>query len=163
MKYKILVFILFAIIQIGCEETLDIEPESSLTFKNALNTPKDFESALNATDYAVKYMICNYTGEDPGNQVQKGWYTDEVQQGTYLEILQNNSPEYILNLNWKPFYDAIACANVVLHHAEGSGISKERSNIYRGQAYFYKALAYLELLHTWGDCILDFQRFDTTI
>ena len=29
MKYKILVFILFAIIQIGCEETLDIEPESS--------------------------------------------------------------------------------------------------------------------------------------
>ena len=54
MKYKILVFILFAIIQIGCEETLDIEPESSLTFKNALNTPKDFESALNATDYAVK-------------------------------------------------------------------------------------------------------------
>ena len=154
MKYKILVFILFAIIQIGCEETLDIEPESSLTFKNALNTPKDFESALNATDHAVKYMICNYTGEDPGNQVQKGWYTDEVQQGTYLEMLQNNSPEYILNLNWKPFYDAIACANVVLHHAEGSGISKERSNIYRGQAYFYKALAYLELLHTWGDCIL---------
>lgn len=62
MKYKILVFILFIIIQIGCEETLDIEPESSLTFKNALNTPKDFESALNATDHAVKYMICQLHG-----------------------------------------------------------------------------------------------------
>ena len=93
------------------------------------------------TDHAVKYMICNYTGEDLGNQVQKGWYTDEVQQGAYLEMLQNNSPEYILNLNWKPFYDAIACANVVLHHAEEAVFPKKEVIFIRGQACFYKALA----------------------
>ena len=42
MKYKILVFILFIIIQIGCEETLDIEPGEFFDIKNALNTPKGF-------------------------------------------------------------------------------------------------------------------------
>ena len=39
---------------VGCEDSLNVTPENSLTYENGLTTSQDFESILNGVDRALK-------------------------------------------------------------------------------------------------------------
>ena len=56
--------------------------------------------------------------------------------------------------SWESYYLVIASANVVLHFIDRLSIPEHRKDYYKGSAYFYKALAYLDLVRLWGDCVL---------
>lgn len=147
MNLKIYCISLLLLSATGCKKMLDISPENSLTFKNALQTQKDLESALGAAgQYVVQMSSWNF-----GMQPQKGEYADELQYYMPERML---SPEYIPFDNWDHIYKIIAQSNIVLHFINQIEMPQARADYYTGQAYFYKALAYFELIRKFGDVVL---------
>lgn len=144
MKNSISMVLLFFLVAFtGCERLIDITPENSLTFRNGLETETDINSALAAAgQYALSIPLFGVT--------QNGLFADEVNQsGGWEPTIEN-----IQELSWNAQYTLIAQANVVLHFIDQVDISDERKNLYKGQALFYKALAYYDLITRFGDCVL---------
>ena len=140
----------------GCEDALTVKPENSLTYENGLSTPKDFESFINGIDKALKTVT--YMNE-PNLQIKKGVYVDEYYDDSEMEWAQtlsypSSELSYWNTRSWQMYYEPIASANVVLTYADAADLSSERRDLYKGQAWFYKALLYLEIIHQWGDCML---------
>ncbi len=147
MTLRIYIIFLLLVSVTGCRKALDILPENSLTFKNALQSEKDLESALGAAgQYILRMSSWNFA-----MQPVKGEYADETQYYMPDRIL---SPEYIPFDNWDHIYKIIAQSNIVLHSIGNIDILQQRKDYYAGQAYFYKALAYFELIRKFGDVVL---------
>lgn len=152
MKCKIISFLLVLMgTLVSCEDTLDVSPQNSLTFKNALETEKDLEGALSGAGNYVRDMA----NMNSSCQITKGVYMDNDLYGNYTSE-RTLAPDggVIDGDGWRRFYMIIVQSNVVLHFADQIKMTDARRKIYTGQAYFYKAFAYLELLRRWGDCIL---------
>jgi hypothetical protein len=146
MRLKIFVYLIL-ISGVGCKKALDITPENSLTFKNALQSQKDLEAALGAAgQYVLRMSNWNFS-----LQPSKGEYADELQ---YYTPERELSPEYIPYDNWDHIYKIIAQSNIVLHFIKEVEMPQNRNDYYRGQAYFYKALAYFELIRKFGDVVV---------
>ena len=135
---------------ISCEDALDLTPENSLTFRNALETEKDLEGVLSGVGYYMRQLAINGTC-----QLMKGAYMDfdPHEQFTSERTLAPDGGE-VDGMGWGRFYDVITQANVVLHFADQVKMTDARRKVYKGQAYFYKGLMYLELLRRWGDVIM---------
>lgn len=85
-------------------------------------------------------------------QVEKGAYADEVDEsrrGARMLELEAGTADL-----WEPWYQVIMGAQNVLDYVDVVDMSGERRDFYKGQAYFFKALAYFDLVRRWGDCIL---------
>lgn len=147
MKYKVIVFLWCLVVSGGCKDALDIKPENNTTFAN-IDSEKDIESLLGGTGQLVRTMAYwNMT-----SAVVRGAYADEV-NFSYKNVRQLDPSEVVVG-QWIPFYNVIASANVVLSFIDQVPMTQERKDFYTGTACFYKALAYLELLRRWGDCVL---------
>lgn len=156
-KIQYFVIMLFGLCLLcGCEDALTVKPENSLTYENGLSTPKDFESFINGVDKALK--VLTYTNE-PNLQIKKGVYVDDYYDDSEMEWSQtlsfpSSELSYWNTRSWQIYYQPIANANVVLAYADVADLSSEERNLYKGQAWFYKALLYLEIIRQWGDCML---------
>lgn len=145
MKWCILIIVFF--IFLGCSEQLRVEPENSLTFGN-ITKEKDVEALVYGVGACVRDMVC----WNALLQVEKGAYADEVDEsrrGARMLDLEAGTADL-----WGPWYQVIMSAQTVLDYVDVVDMHKERRNFYRGQAYFFKALAYFDLIRRWGDCIL---------
>ncbi len=147
VRVKLTVFILI-FLATGCSKLLDMKPENSLTFANALETPRDFEAALQGAGQYLKDEV----QREHIRQPIKGEYADDELPGGFPH--RNLSPEYIEDGRWDQHYGIIAQANIVLHFADQADMTDAQKSLYKGQAYFYKALAYFELIRQYGDCVL---------
>ena len=142
---------------VGCDDALTIRPENSLTYENGLTTAQDFESLLNRID---QLFHANYSKDHATmNPWRKGeyandWLTDnEAVNGARTM----DYPSEYVTMNkgtWTGYYRCIVAANIVTTYLDNADLSKEQRDLYRGQALFYKALSYFDIIHRWGDCIL---------
>ena len=141
---------------LGCTDALTVTPENSLPYENGLTTPQDFESLLNRIDQMMylPYGI-NYETQ---NAWYKGEYADEWNEDS--EAVKGartmDYPSEFLSMNkgnWDWFYRCVVAANIVLTYVEYVDLSDELRKFYRGQALYYKAYAYLQIIRTWGDCM----------
>ena len=131
----------------GCTDQLRVEPENSLTFGN-ITKEKDVEALVYGVGAGVRDMVC----WNALLQVEKGAYADEVDEsrrGARMLELEAGTADL-----WEPWYQVIMGAQTVLEHVDVVEMPGERRQFYRGQAYFFKALAYFDLIRRWGDCIL---------
>lgn len=146
MRNIILLF-LSACCFLACDDLLDLNPENSLTFKNAFETEKDIESALRATEWRLR--------ESGGGIIRhaslRGYYSDNVKSSPLL--LQDFGYAYFTGY-WENSYDIISSANVVLPFLDKVEMTQERRDFYRGEALFFKAFAYLQLIRCFGNCVL---------
>lgn len=137
----------------GCEEQLEVLPENSLTLNNALTTPQDFESAIWGVEQILRTSGIQ---NDPLRQELKGYYADIIDD--YNIALKNNyNSVEIVSYNtqhWQDYYRGIAAANTVLNRVDDAPLSKDRRNLYKGQALFFKAIFYYKIIQRWGDCML---------
>lgn len=132
---------------LSCSDELDMTPENSITFKNGLETEHDVESALNSTQSIVRgslsdQLVCSMW--------VRGIYADTTQYTLTRNLRYTEMP----SASWESYYTLIASANVVLNFVDDLSIPEGRKDYYKGSAYFYKALAYLDLIRLWGDCVL---------
>ena len=156
MKKIELLFIVLLGICYGCEDALNIKPENSLTYENGLTTPKDFESMLNGVNENIQLNM----SKSPVGQshVSKGEYADEWNENGsigWCRALNYPSEAFGNNMaSWAFYYQGIVSSNIILNYADIADLSKEYRTLYKGQAWFYKALCYFEIIRRWGDCIL---------
>ena len=130
----------------ACEDLLKVTPENSVTFENAFQTEKDIVSALNATEQLVRSWIKGYTHWP----CQNGEYSDYYPEVGFATL----NPTHLPETQWIFIYQIIASANVSLPYIDQVEMSQVRKDFYKGQIYFFKAFTYLQLIRTWGDCIL---------
>lgn len=147
MYRKIFYPLAIALIFLGCKDALDITPENSLTFKNALKTPNSFEAALRGADQYLKTAV----REEHLGQAYKGELGIDLSSSLPSRKLDK---QVVVTGKWTLYYNTIAQANIVLKFVDKADMSTERKNVYKGQAYFYKAIAYFELIRQYGDCVL---------
>lgn len=147
---KILLSILTASLISSC--SLDVTPESAVTFDNFFKTEQDYERIVYQIHWNLKLLIENQPHEIAGVVAD---YTS-----TYSEVKYMKSHEYRRYAtsgisSWKRFYDIIYLSNVIIENAYlAEGLDQDVINHYVGQAHFFKGLAYLYISRRWGEAIV---------
>ena len=141
-----LIILLLCCCFMACDDLLDMNPENSVTFKNAYETENDIEAAVRLCAQKLR--------ESHGSRNEyMGHYADSVASET-LFAERNLDPAQFRSGYWTSWYELIGAANVVLHYTDQINVSQERKNFYKGQGHFYRAIAYWRLVQTWGDCVI---------
>ncbi|MDO4771514.1 RagB/SusD family nutrient uptake outer membrane protein [Porphyromonas sp.] len=128
--------------------SLDVIPENALTYTNAFLTERD----LNTTTTNIHLHLSKLPELSTAYDV--GTLADEITEG---KDFREWSPIAVTrrNVNWKPHYDAIYTANLLLDNIyRTEGISDERRNYHRGQALFAKGFCYFSLSQHFGTAVV---------
>lgn len=145
-------YILIAIFVLGlcpaCEDALIMNPEDSVTFKNAFLNEREIEIGLLTLESSARANL----GMNIGQPSLYGAYSDYHSSSDAALLLENRPVSYLAD--WSGMYGVIAMANVPLPYIDKVDMPQERRDFYKGQIYFTKALAYFELGRRWGDCVL---------
>lgn len=128
---------------------LDLIPENAITYTNAFTTEKE----LNTTTASIHFYLFQ-TMENFFTLQQVGEVCDERPWG--MDV-RNWSPKAVIGStpSWKGFYDVIFESNLLLENiGRTKDLSEERKNYHKGQAYFAKGFAYLNIAQRYGDAIV---------
>ncbi len=155
MKIKYLtIIVLLVLLFTSCKDYLEREPKYALNTELALST---FDGLVLATNgayaplYAVPWYGRNFVvngdllgGNLKGSPMNSGrfreWYAFEINPSTASFL-------------WGPAYFAISRANNVLEYAdklEDPTVDDEELDHIKGECYFIRALAYFDLVRTYG-------------
>lgn len=144
MKRYLIIFIIpVLIILSGCEDFIDRKPLTNISPGVFWDTEADLQLALNILYTNIyqeyEYNLDNYSidsyGESP-NLISSGTYSPPNTDATYSRS-----------------YRMIRIANHFLENYESSKISESLKNQYAGEAYFFRAWYYFELIKRFGDVI----------
>jgi hypothetical protein len=150
-KIKNISLLLVLIIMAGCEDQLDLAPETSYSDEQVFSTEEGVESAING-------MWATYVGYDyhgfKFHQIlnpNSGRFNDKNGSATRDAASLNTVPtNTVLNALWKGMYRAINNANIIIYNLENTSIELTNLNTSLGQAYFIRAITYFELVQLFG-------------
>jgi hypothetical protein len=150
---KLLYLLLFVFIS-GCE-VLDLEPESKISDKLAITDASSLETAVygmyarlhNNDYYGLTFQSVGYL---PGDNVKWTGSYDFLAQFDANNIRPDNTQ---LPPVFTGIYRTINCANQVIKASvtlTDPLLSTPNRKLYKGEAYFVRALAYFDLSRLWG-------------
>ncbi len=153
--FAIKIFGLIALISLiftSCEDFLEEVPNSILTEANFYNTEADAASAVDALYASVQ----SGNGGWYGSYIQNDYNTDDLfsDPGVGSSVAQAwsrlnlNSESSIVAQIWNQHYITIGRANAVLDYVS---TDLDIRDIAVGQAKFFRALAYFDLVRYFGD------------
>ena len=137
--------LLIAIIGVGC--SIDRKPESLFSDVDFWNTETDLVYATNKLYQQLDANWLDNRADDGINQ-----NANSVSNGT--RQIPNTSAD------WNDRYDEIFTANNILEKAVKAQVSDAIKNRYLGEARFFRAYAYLNLLQKYGDVPLLVKTLD---
>jgi len=148
--YKILpgtvcLFLLFS----SCSKQLEEKPESVLSTTNFYKTKAD---AVAAVDAIYNPLRNEYGGTEWGGQFTAA---EDYSYGTGIyaalgQYVLTSSDIGRTDASWRNFYRAIRNANIVLKYVPPIPMSDAERNALLGEARFLRALAYRNLVRSWG-------------
>ncbi|WP_270516830.1 RagB/SusD family nutrient uptake outer membrane protein [Sanguibacteroides sp. AM78-02pH3A] len=146
----ILLHIVMMMLQSACNGLMDVEPENSMTYYNYFKTERDIEMIMLE---AYRSYRSNYQYSTP--RAVSGEVMDECSEYLpealrILDATTINAAEP--RCSWYSYYSSISQAMMVIENIDKAGLSTDRYNYWLGQALFYKALCYFEIVRDWGDC-----------
>lgn len=136
--YKILMFLVTVQLFFSCE--LDRLPTDAVVDEDFWKSEQDFVLACNAF-----YMdLPGYSTRDLYSDICYNGSPDNISSGTYLPT-NDFGP-------WNNAYKKIATANKVVQNAQKNSFSVDEMivNRYEGEARFFRALQYFDLLRSYG-------------
>ena len=148
---KILISVFTALLAASC--SLDVVPENAITFPSYFRTEQDIESVVFQMQSFVKMSKTPYRMQDYAGEifdVAASWNASANIRAFNISTLKS-----MTYTNWKPHYEAIYMANVILentHRAEG--VAQGRIDFYNGLANFCKGYMYFELSKLWGEVVI---------
>jgi len=146
LKYNILLAGLM--LMTACSHPLDIAPENSITFTNGIRTEKDIESLIGAIDKNLR------GAEVAAFYQESGQHYDEMISFMEQSIHLNRLTGPPSPITTAVLYTIVQQANIPLAYLDQTDMTPMRKSYYQGLCAFYKALAYWQLIRTWGDVIL---------
>lgn len=144
----ILTYSLITLIFSSCEGFLEKEPLTTLSSSTFWNTENDLRLALNNQYQEMNrdWNLDNWSVDcfaDVGNNISSGTYTAP------------NTDD-----RWTKPYKQIRISNDFLENYEKAPISEDLKNRYAGEARFFRAYFYYQLITRFGDVILSTQTLD---
>jgi hypothetical protein len=133
----------------SCNKQLDEKPQSLLSTTNFYKTKAD---AVAAVDAIYNPLRNEYGGTEWGGQFTAA---EDYSYGTgiYAAIGQyvlTSSDIGRTDASWRNFYRAIRNANLVLKYVPPIAMTDAEKNAILGEAHFLRALAYRNLVRSWG-------------
>lgn len=156
LKYSIALLLSCAALS-SCDESKFLE-EKPLDFyspDNSMQTSAHFQASLNFQYNKIRSIIWTI---DPDTRFAF-WYatdfafnaTDYYKPAKLNDYVNTMVPTFSVTLNiWKEHYSMISNANVVLDRLPNSLVAENERKIFRGEALFFRALAYRTLAHLYG-------------
>ncbi len=148
--YLGLVIVIIPVFMISCQKNLDQIPQTSISDANFWKTTNDLSLACN---YLYSYLPGLGTSDPSGNPYP---YQDENSEIAY----NVNGPNSISNGSrlapatsgeWSGYYRLIRAANNIMEKSVTVTGDQSIINKYLGEARFFRALGYFELVKRFGD------------
>ncbi|MBM6780279.1 RagB/SusD family nutrient uptake outer membrane protein [Bacteroides mediterraneensis] len=155
MKTKIFISALMAcaVAMTSCSDFLTEDPKGQMVPENYFTSQNDLDGAINVLYAQVQYSINgthtlspNWMGDDltaltSGNK-------DVYREFDSYKVNDNNADS---KSAWNTNYAIIKAANFIINNVEKVPISEEEANIGKGQALFWRAVAYFKLVRWYGE------------
>ena len=134
MRKNILIILLGVILNTGCADWIDVQPENSLTYTNFFKTEKDAASLLYNIEIYLRALPVRFTEY---GELTKYRYDERE----YLPIITDT---------WQKEYYIIDAANLLIENAYRFPLAEDVLKPYLLQAYFAKAATYFQLAKDFG-------------
>jgi hypothetical protein len=133
----------------GCDDLLDVNPETDLTDTNFWKSEADLKGACNRMYEQLKFDEHDTRADD-----QVGKAANATSAGSWTLPAESD--------DWKNPYKRIFTANNIIIKAANTPISESVRNKYLAEAYFFRAYNYFDLVCKYGDVPLVLKVFEST-
>jgi hypothetical protein len=165
-KYKLLFLITLLISFSGCEDDLNVEPNTALTEFDFLNNPDNATKLVNGVynkqlDYNMySFSWIGMTSITSDDADKGSTNTDTGTDKHKMDNLTFVSSDISFNDVWKGRYDGIYRANNALYYLEQLTIDETLKNRLIGEVKFLRALYYFDLVRCFGGVPLVTSKID---
>ncbi|GLU56462.1 hypothetical protein Dfri01_59230 [Dyadobacter frigoris] len=142
--------LLFCLTLASCSDQLDLVPETAVTDASFWKTPADLISACNALYLNLPVIANSY--EDNYSDIAYATAPNSVSDGSRLAPATST--------DWSSNYTLIRRSNTILEKAPGVVGDQVVIDKAKGEASFFRAWAYFELVKRYGDVPLILRTFD---
>ena len=160
MKSKLFGILFIGIALTGCKKYLDVYPETSLSSETFFKKEADFQQAINAAYVPLRPIFNDHNWVLGELHSDNSYYARNVMFGAE-EQTQNHADFNLplvdgLTTNtrvrdlYRLYYQVIARTNQVLFSIDEIDFDATSKNNIKGQAYFLRGFAYLELTRFFG-------------
>ena len=145
--------ILLSIMILGCDDYLDVTPESVWESGSFYSTPQEAEIAL-AGIYGVLADDGGYGREEIilGAGTDEYFYNRRFNENWAVSLFRNTSADQFSFNYWTTMYEAINLANLFIESIDRSRFETDESyNALVAEARFLRALSYFNLSNFWNE------------
>lgn len=136
----------------SCSDFLTEDPKGKTTPDGFFSSQANLDASVNALYYNVQQSQCNSNPMIVQCQGDDVTSTTGSNKGAYLsaDAFEVPTDEKGLNNLWGWQYNIIQAANLIIDGAPSTPVSQESINEALGQAYFWRAAAYFQLVRVFG-------------
>ncbi len=136
----------------SCSDFLTEDPSGQLAPETFFKTANDLDMATNALYYNVAQAWSNSNPCIPACQGDDMTSTVGSNKAAYLSADAYEEPSDYKGINylWLWQYNIIQAANPIIDNAANAETTQENINVALGNAYFWRACAYFQLVRTFG-------------
>ncbi|MFC5682704.1 RagB/SusD family nutrient uptake outer membrane protein [Flavobacterium sp. MAHUQ-51] len=151
-----LAFLSVGMLSASCESYLEEENKSFVSIETSQKYPQTFDQLVAAVYLKARETTTKYTSnmyyvlEDMGTDIitRGGIVAGVDENNDYVNFSVRNWP---VQVYWSNQYSLIASANIVIDNAETiQGVSVDTKKVGLGEAKFFRAMAYFNLVENFG-------------
>lgn len=137
---------------VSCSDFLTEDPKGQITPGNFFDSQANLDAAVNALYFNVQQSQCNSNPTIVQCQGDDLTSTTGSNKAAYLsaDAFEVPSDSKGLQFLWKWQYNIIQAANLIIDNAGGTPVAQEDVNEALGQAYFWRAYSYFNLVRVFG-------------
>ena len=154
MKYSIFTCCLLAasLTAVSCSDFLTEDPKGQLTPETFFKTQSDLDQSVDALYSLVQDLQCNSNSMIVTCQGDDVTSTTGSNKAAYLSADAFETPTDTKGISrtWSAMYSIVKAANLIIENASKVSTTQDEINIALGQAYYWRAYAYFELVRVFG-------------
>lgn len=154
MKYSIFTCCLLAasLTAVSCSDFLTEDPKGKLTPETFFKTQSDLDQSVDALYSLVQDLQCNSNSMIVKCQGDDVTSTTGTNKAAYLSADAFETPTDTKGISrtWSAMYSIVKAANLIIENASKVSTTQDEINIALGQAYYWRAYAYFELVRVFG-------------
>lgn len=154
MKYSIFTCCLLAasLTAVSCSDFLTEDPKGKLTPETFFKTQSDLDQSVDALYSLVQDLQCNSNSMIVKCQGDDVTSTTSSNKAAYLSADAFETPTDTKGISrtWSAMYSIVKAANLIIENASKVSTTQDEINIALGQAYYWRAYAYFELVRVFG-------------
>lgn len=154
MKYSIFTCCLLAasLTAVSCSDFLTEDPKGQLTPETFFKTQSDLDQSVDALYSLVQDLQCNSNSMIVKCQGDDVTSTTGSNKAAYLSADAFETPTDTKGISrtWSAMYSIVKAVNLIIENASKVSTTQDEINIALGQAYYWRAYAYFELVRVFG-------------